>query len=160
MIKYPCTLPDFRMGKQRSEQQTYRTTQAFDGQLFVEAITDQSPVVWDVTVTCPNRIASRQFKAFIRTVCSGEPFIKCILTEEGFIEHEVRFIQLPLSPNQVNQNVFEYSGTIYATALISDDAKVCSDDLISNFLPQASCIDFMLNNNDGDVNHHADVIVI
>lgn len=147
MIKYPCTLPEFRMGKQRSEQQTFRTTQVFDGQLFVEKVTDQSPVVWNVTITCPDRITSRQFKSFVNSVCSGEPFQKCILTEEGFIDHEVRFQQLPLSPTQLSETVFEYTGSIYAVALISNDAKVCSDDLIANFLPQAACLDFMLNGN-------------
>ena len=111
-ITYPsATLPDFKMGKQRSQVQTYRTSQPFNGPMYIEKITDESPVSWGVTIDCRNQIQSRQFQAFVRAVANGQPFNKFILTEEGYIEHEVRFIEMPLQPTQKNQ--FLWSIMIY-----------------------------------------------
>ena len=146
VINYPCDLPDFKLGKKRQELQTYRTNQPFAGPLFIEKITDESPVTWNVTITAVGSTKARQFKAFLRQVCNGEPFNKCILTEEGFIEHEVRFIEMPLSPVQIGAGrAWEYSGVIYAVALVQNDALICDDGLIANHLPDASCIDTIVN---------------
>lgn len=146
VLDYPCGLPDFKLGKQRQENQRFRTSQPFAGPLFIEKITDESPVVWDVTITAVGSVQARQVKAFIRQVCDGEPFNKCILTEEGFIEHEVRFIELPLAPRQIGAGrAWEYSGVIYAVALIQNDSLICNDELISTSLSKASCLDVSLN---------------
>lgn len=145
-INYPCGLPEFKLGKQRRQQQTYRTTRAFDGQLFIEKITSVSPVTWDVTFTAVGKTQARMFKDFLRQVCNGEPFNKCILTEEGFIEHEVRFIELPLAPVQIGAGrAWEYSGVIYAMELIQEDSFICAPGLIANNLPDAACIDTIVN---------------
>jgi len=144
-IQYPATLPDFRMGKQRTQQQTYRTSQPFAGPLFIEKITDESPVSWGVTITCTNRIQSRQFQAFLRAVANGQPFDKNILTEEGPILHEVRFVEMPLQPTQINDFMWEYSGVIYAVKLIQPD-DVVDDELIYTWLQDAEIIDNALNN--------------
>ena len=146
VINYPsATLPDFKMGKQRSQQQTYRTSQPFNGPMYIEKFTDESPVAWNVTIDCRNQIQSRQFQAFLRAVAGGQPFNKFILTEEGYIEHEVRFIEMPLQPSQRNQFMWSYSGVIYATALIQPDAAV-NNELIYDWLQGASIIDNALNN--------------
>jgi hypothetical protein len=144
-INYPSTLPDFKMGKQRSQQQTFRTSQPFNGPMYIEKFTDESPVAWNVTIDCRNQIQARQFQAFLRAVANGQPFNKFILTEEGYIEHEVRFIEIPLNPTQKNQFLWSYSAVIYAVALIQPDALI-DDELIYTWLQDADIIDNALNN--------------
>jgi len=143
-IDYPATLPDFRLGKQRQEVQTYRTSQPFNGPLFIEKITDESPVVWDVTITCKTQAQARVFQAFLRLVKNGTPFNKDILIEEGFSTHEVRFIEEPLSPRQLSPHVWVYTGVIYATKLIQPDALV-DDNLIILYAGQSGIIDTAVN---------------
>lgn len=144
-IDYPSTLPDFKAGKTRQQVQTYRTSQPFAGPMYIEGVTDQSPVTWDVTIDCVGQIQARQFQAFLRKVCNGEPFNKCILTEEGHVEHEVRFISMPLSPTQIGNFTWQYSGTIYGVKLIQEDAFICDEDLIICWLQDAACIDVVMN---------------
>lgn len=145
-ITYPSTLPDFRLGKIREQQQTFRTSQPFAGPLFTELVTDDSPVTWGVTITCSNKIQSRQFQAFLRLVKNATPFEKEILTEEGHVLHEVKFIEMPLSPNQIGTSIWEYSGVIYASKLISNDENdVCDPYLIICHLQDASAIDIAIN---------------
>jgi len=146
LIEYPCKLPDFKLGKRRHEQQTFRTNQPFAGQLFIEHITDDTPVTWEVTITAVGRTQARMFQDFLRQICDGSPFNKCILTEEGFIVHEVRFIEFPLSPVQIGTGqAWEYSGVIYATKLIQEDALICAPGLIANNLDDAACLDRIVN---------------
>lgn len=144
-IIYPVTLPDFTMGKQRKQEQTYRTSQPFNGPSYIEKITDESPVTWNVSVICTNSIQSRQFQAFLRAVNNGQPFNKNILTEEGHVEHEVRFIDMPLEPEQISNYIWKYTGLIYATKLIQPD-DVVDDGLIFTWLQDANIIDNALNN--------------
>lgn len=146
MINYPCILPDFRVGKSREQVQVYDTTQPFSGPMYIEQLTDESPVTWDVTIICSNQIQARQFQAFLRQIKGGVPFTKEMLTEEGHVEHEVRFIREPLRPQQISENVWSYSGTIYARALIQKDASICDDELILCRLKDASIIDCAVNN--------------
>jgi hypothetical protein len=143
-INYPPSLPDFRLGKQRQEVQTYRTSQPFNGPLFIEKITDESPVVWDVTITCSSQGQARGFQAFLRQVKNGTPFNKDILIEEGFSTHEVRFIEEPLSPRQLSPHVWVYTGVIYAVKLVSNDALV-DDNLIILYAGQSDIIDTAVN---------------
>lgn len=143
-IDYPPDLPDFRMGKRRDQVQTYRTSEPFAGPLFIEKITDESPVIWDVTITCRNTIQARIFQAFLRLVANGKPFNKDIRTEEGKITHEVKFIEEPLSPEQQSDNVWTYRGVIYAAKLIQPDALI-DDELIIRYLAQANIIDTAVN---------------
>lgn len=144
-INYPSTLPDFKEGKTRQQVQTYRTSQPFAGPMYIEAVTDESPVTWNVTFDCVGQIQARQFQAFLRKVCNGQPFNKCILTEEGFVEHEVRFIDMPLQPTQIGNFIWQYSGTILAVKLNQDDALICDDDLLTCHLQDAGCIDSVIN---------------
>jgi hypothetical protein len=144
-IDYPATLPDFRLGKQRQELQTYRTSQPFAGPLFIEKITDESPVTWDVTITCKSQGQARAFQAFLRQIKNGTPFNKDILIEEGFSTHEVRFIEEPLSPRQLSPHVWVYSGVIYAVKLVEIDALI-NDDLIILYAEQSDIIDIAVNN--------------
>lgn len=145
MISYPCTLPDFKTGKSREQVQTFRTTPPFVGPIYIEQITDESPVTWDVEIVCASQVQARQFQAFLRKIKGGVPFTKAILTEEGHVEHEVRFIVEPRAPKQISKNVWSYSGTIYARALIQKDAFICDDELILCRLQDAACIDNALN---------------
>ena len=144
-INYPSTLPDFKMGKQRSQAQKFGTSTPFSGPLYIEKISDDTPVSWDVVIECKNQIQSQMFQAFLRDVDKGQPFNKSILTEEGFIEHEVRFIQVPRNPMQVNSFMWTYSGVIYATALIQPSAAV-NNELVYTWLQDAAIIDNALNN--------------
>lgn len=144
-IIYPSALPDFKMGKSRSQQQTFRTSQPFNGPLYIEKFTDDTPVTWNVVIDCLNSIQAQQMRAFIRAVSDGQVFTKAILTEEGFIDHEVRFIEMPLEPVQINSFMWRYSGVIYAKALVEGNAVV-DDDLIYEWLQDASIIDNALNN--------------
>ncbi len=143
-IDYPTNLPDFKLGKNRQQTQTYRTSQPFNGPLFIEKITDESPVTWGVTIVCKSPVQSRIFQAFLRKIKNGEVFNKDILTEEGHIAHEVRFIEMPLSPVQMGVNVWVYSGVIQALKLNQPDALI-DDDLIIMYLDQASIIDTAIN---------------
>lgn len=145
VITYPSTLPDFKMGKQRKQEQTYRTSKPFNGPSYIEKITDESPVTWNISVVCTNRIQSKQFQAFLRAVNNGQPFNKDILTEDGHIEHEVRFISMPLQPEQISNFIWKYSGVIYATKLIQPDDEV-NDSLIYEWLQDGDIIDNALNN--------------
>lgn len=143
-IDYPANLPDFRLGKRREQVQTYRTSQPFNGPLFVEKITDESPVVWDIAVICKSSVQARIFQAFLRQIKDGQPFNKNILTEEGFIAHEVRFIEMPLVPEQRGVNVWVYSGTIQALKLNQPDSLI-DDNLIIMYLEQGDIIDTAVN---------------
>lgn len=145
-IQYPATLPEFKLGKQRSQQQTYRTSQPSSGPLFIEKITDESPVVWDVTFLCVGQAQAKQFQAFLRVVKNGQPFDKAILTEDGPIDHEVRFIEMPLQPTQLSDVIWQYTGTIYAVKLIQPDAELDNDELILAWLQDADIIDNAMNN--------------
>ena len=145
-ISYPSTLPDFKAGKSRNQPQTYRTTAPFAGPLFTQFVTDESPVSWDVTVTCANQLQARQFQAFLRKTNNGVPFTKFIWTEEGYVEHEVKWVQMPLQPTQVNNFVWQYSGVILASKLIQPDSDINNDDLILSWLQDADIIDNALNN--------------
>ena len=143
-IEYPSNLPDFRISKKRTQQQTFITSEPFSGPMFIEQRTDESPVSWDVTITCTSQTQSRVFQAFLRKVKGGLIFTKAILTEEGHVDHEVRFIVEPLRPNQLSSFHFEYSGTIYARALVQNDA-IIDDDLIIEWLDDASLLDIIVN---------------
>lgn len=144
-IQYPSTLPNFKLGKKRAQAQTFRTSQPFGGPMFIEQFTDESPVVWDVTIQCVGSIQARQFQAFLRAVANGEPFDKEILTEEGAVDHEIRFIEMPLQPTQLSDYVWVYSGAVYAVKLIQPDSDIDNDDLIIDWLQGASIIDTALN---------------
>lgn len=143
-ITYPNTLPDFLISKSRKEQQQFRTAQPFSGPLYIEKVTDDTPVLWDVRIRCTSQIQLRQFQAFLRQVKQGQVFTKDIWTEEGNVSHEVRFIEVPLTPKQVNNYIWEYSGTIYATKLIQNDAGI-DDELIYTWLQDAEIIDTAMN---------------
>ena len=143
-IDYPVNLPDFKLGKTRQQVQTFRTSQPFNGPLFVEKITDESPVIWNVTIVCKSPVQARIFQAFLRKIKNGETFNKDILTEEGRIAHEVRFIEMPLEPVQMGVTVWVYSGVIQALKLNQPDALI-DDDLIILYLNQAGIIDNALN---------------
>jgi hypothetical protein len=143
-LNYPSNLPNFKLGKQRQQKQTFRTSQPFNGPLFIEKITDESPVIWEVSVVCPTPGLARVFQAFLRQTANGEPFNKDIWTEEGFVPHEVRFIEMPLRPEQSGTSVWTYRGTIYATALTQNDALV-NDDLIILYAEQSDIIDIAVN---------------
>tara|TARA_R110000744_G_scaffold125690_1_gene231359 strand:- start:77 stop:538 length:462 start_codon:yes stop_codon:yes gene_type:complete len=145
-ITYPLTLPDFIMGKRREQAQTYRTSQPFNGPSYIEKVTDESPVTWAVSIVCTSSIQARQFQSFLRAVNNGQPFNKNILTEEGHIEHEVRFIDMPLQPEQISTYVWKYSGLIYATKLIQPDDEIDNEELIFTWLQGADIIDNALNN--------------
>ena len=144
-INYPGTLPDFKLGKQRTEQQTYRVSEPFAGQPFTEFVSDDSPVIWRVTIDCVGSIQARQFQQFIKYVAGGVPFNKNILTENGHIEHEVKFLEMPLEPMQTSTNVWQYSGVIFATALINPDDDIDNPELIFEWLDQASILDIAIN---------------
>lgn len=143
-IKYPATLPDFKTGKSRKEQQTYDTTQPFSGPLYIQKVTDESPVTWDITVTCGSKLQAIQFRSFLKIVKDGQLFDKDILTEEGHIEHEVRFVSMPLKPKQITPDIWEYSGVIMARALLSNNDDV-DDGLIVDWLDGAEAIDIAMN---------------
>ena len=144
-ITYPSTLPDFVLGKKREQTQTYRSSQPFAGPLYIEKITDESPVTWSVSVICTNKIQAKQFQAFLRAVNNGQPFNKSILTEDGHVDHEVRFVDMPLQPEQISDFIWKYSGLIYAVKLIQPDSDV-DDELIYEWLQDANIIDNALNN--------------
>lgn len=143
VIDYPDNLPDFRVGKRREQVQTYRTNEPFAGPLFVEKITDESPVTWDVTITCVGSVQARIFQAFVRKVSNSTPFNKNIKTEEGKIAHEVRFIEDPLTPTE-DRDIWTYRAAIYAVALVQPDAAI-DDDLIIDYLSDAGVIDIAVN---------------
>ena len=144
-INYPSTLPDFKIGKSRQQEQTFRTTQPFSGPMYIQQVTDETPVIWDVTITCNSQIQARQVRAFIRLTSNGELFNKDILTEEGHLDHEVRFIEMPLQPTQLTPFLWQYSGVIYARKLASIDELV-DDQLIIDWLNGSEIIDNVMNN--------------
>lgn len=144
-ISYPSTLPEFRQGKSRSQFQTYRTTQPFSGPLYTEEISDESPVLWEVAITCVGSIQARIFQQFVRQTNNGVAFNKRILTENGFVEHEVKWVDMPLSPTQIGTSIFEYKGTILARALINPDNDINNPQLIIDWLDGASTIDIAVN---------------
>ena len=143
-ITYPAALPDFDQGKTRNEAQKYRTTDPFAGPLFSQKVTDQSPVTWDITITCVG-VQARIMKIWLSLVDVGQEFKKMILTETGHVEHVVSFAVMPLSPTQVGTNVWKYSGTIYAPKLINPDEDIDNPELIISWLSEAHLIDTTMN---------------
>lgn len=144
MIIYPSTLPDFKIGKSRTQQQQFDTTQPFDGPLYTEKVRDESPVTWSITVDCTSRVQAQMFQAFVKAVKNGQSFEKEILTEFGMVTHEVMFIDEPLAPQQTGTFTWSYSGTIYARELINPNDEI-DDSLIYLYLDQASIIDVAAN---------------
>ncbi len=137
-------LPEFRIGKNRTQPSPYITSQPLVGPLYVEQITDDIPVQWDVTITC-DRVQASQFQAFLQVVDYSGAFQKSILTEFGFVEHEVRIVSGIPSPVQVSHGVWEYSFTIYALQLEQPDAVTCNPDLWLMYGSDASLIDLTAN---------------
>ena len=144
-INYPKTLPQFILGKSREQQQGYRVNDVFAGSPFVEKITDDKPVKWSGEVFCKNNLISRSFQQFIKLVSNGKKFNMPILTENGFVTHEVFFFEEPNAPVQVNQSIWRYSFTILARELINPDDEINNPELIANWLLESSIIDVACN---------------
>lgn len=144
-IDYPSTLPDFKLGKQRTQRQEFRTSQPFAGPLYTEQVTDESPVTWEVTIQCRNQLQARVFQQFLKQINVGQPFNKYILTENGHVLHEVKFIEMPLTPTQDTQQIWSYSGLLYAEALENPDDDIGNPELVIDWLEQSDIIDVAMN---------------
>jgi len=145
IIDYPSTLPAPDIGKSREQRQNFRSTDPFSGPAYSELYTEDSPVTWGVSFTCTNVLQARQFQAFLRQVINGQSFNMDILTEEGFIAHEVKFLEMPLAPEQIDIGVWRYSGVIYAMQLNQPDAEIDNDDLLTMYLQDSAIIDVAVN---------------
>ena len=144
VISYPDTLPDFKLGKSREQMQKFRVSDPFIGAFYTEKITDDTPVVWDFQIVCTQGQA-RVFQQFLNLTNEGQPFTKSILTEAGHVEHEVKFIEVPLKPTQITQQLWAYTGTIFAQALINPDDEIDNPELIIGWIDEANILDVALN---------------
>ncbi len=88
-ITYPAALPDFDQGKTRNEAQKYRTTQPFAGPLFSQKVTDQSPVTWDITITCVG-VQARIMMFWRSGVDGGQESYPMRRSADRFVEYVVR----------------------------------------------------------------------
>lgn len=118
-ITYPDYLPDFKIGKSRQEGQTYTTTRPLKGAYYTEKITDDVAVIWEGEFMCNSQNQSRLFWQFLESVKGGRPFIKNILTEYGFVPHEITFVQEPRAPRQVGTLSFSYPCVVRAQKLVT-----------------------------------------
>lgn len=118
-VIYPSNLPDFTIGKQRSEKQGYVVENPLEGSPYVEQRTSDIPVFWEVEVICKSQKQARDFTMFLKSVKGGKPFIKSVLTEYGFVPHTVSWVVEPRDSTNISVNAWRYSGTIYATRLVT-----------------------------------------
>lgn len=118
-VIYPDYLPDFMLGKQRTEKQGYVVENPLQGSPYVEQRTEDIPVFWDVEITCATATQARNFVMFVKSVKGGKPFLKSILTEYGHVTHEVSFTVEPRVSTNLSAGVWKYSGQIYATKLVT-----------------------------------------
>lgn len=118
-VIYPDYLPDFKLGKQRREKQGYVVENPLQGSPYTEQRTYDIPVFWDVEIICKTRNQARNFTMFLKSVKGGKPFVKSILTEYGHVAHTVSWVVEPRDATNVSEGVWKYSGTIYATRLVT-----------------------------------------
>lgn len=144
-IDYPSNLPQFVLGKNREQEQTFRVNNVFAGSPFAEKITDDNPVQWSGEVFCKDALTARAFLAFVRQVKNFQAFNMPILTENGMVTHEVRFLQEPKAPVQVTQTIWRYSFVIFARELINPDEDIDNDELVAWWIQQAGIIDRACN---------------
>lgn len=144
-ITYPDTLPQFTLGKQRKQQQTYRVNDVFAGAPYSEKITDDKPVTWTGSVICKNTLIARSFISFLRIVKNSAPFNMEILTENGFIMHEVRFLKDPDEPTQLTTGIWKYDFTLFSRVLINPDEVIDNDELLVGWLHQSNILDVAIN---------------
>lgn len=109
-------LPDFRIGKSRSQPSPYSTTEPFSGPLYIENISDDIPVSWDVQIVCDGAQRS-EFQTFLSDINYSGEFDKILRTEVGLVSHSLRIISGIPQPKEISNNVWAYSFTVYATEL-------------------------------------------
>lgn len=130
-------LPDFRLGKSRSQPSPYNTTEPFSGPLYIEQITDDVPVSWDVTIIC-NGLQRSVFQTFLSDINYSGEFIKEIRTEVGIVEHFVRIVSGIPQPTEISNELWSYSFTVYARELILDQAEAIEQTILCGE-PAALC---------------------
>lgn len=144
MIEYPeGELPDFIMGKQRTENQGYITQGGTNGALYTEQLSNDLIPRWSFQIKCMNQEQARQFFRFVSNTRAA-PFVKSILTERGRHDYVVRFIEQPIRSKNISDNVFEYSGSIMAQKIkgADDDADT---EATHRYYPEFKLIDVIVN---------------
>lgn len=115
-VIYPSFLPDFMVGKVRSQQQDFIERRPLQGVSRVIPVTRDSSAVWEVQITCHGAEAAL-FQDFLMSVKGGRPFVKKILTEFGKQDYVVTFLEEPRAPEQLSDRTFRYSAVIHAVEL-------------------------------------------
>lgn len=118
---YPSTIPGFlRAGKARSQPAAFRLNQPRRGFGYAEATGTDTPVFWNVTfrfTTAQARIFRQWFNTTLqRGVLEFDTPIK---TEFGFQTYTCRFMPESLLDTSEDGDVWTYSATLMARALIT-----------------------------------------
>lgn len=118
-VIYPTNLPDFTLGKQRTEKQAFVVANPLQGSPYLEQVTQDIPVFWDVEIICKSQVQARDFVMFLKSVKGGKPFVKNILTEYGHVAHEISWVVEPRVSQNVSNGIWKYSGKAYAARLLT-----------------------------------------
>ncbi|WP_106478102.1 hypothetical protein [Phytohalomonas tamaricis] len=94
-VNYPKGLPLMMVsGKSRSQAATYRMSDPAVGPGYVERLTENTPVFWSFSLTM-TREQANIFRIWLESpnYCDKglSSFIMPVKTEEGLVEHELRF---------------------------------------------------------------------
>lgn len=147
---YP-NLPEFKVDSKRARPAGYNQSELFSGPLFIEQVSDDVPVYWDVSIVCDKQYRAYAFQGWLLSESNGVKiinsgvFTKSIMTEFGPIDHDVRIIGGVPSPTKLSPVLWQYNFRIYAAKLIQPDWAINNPDLPLIYGGQESIIDIAIN---------------
>lgn len=118
-ISYPQVLRGaIQQGKQRNLAKTYINAEPLTGPFYIQKITDEAPVIWDFDLVF-NEYDAQYFDAwFLLTTEQGTlPFNMPIRTEQGLVDHELKFVEIPNGARE-SGNTWSYSCTVQAREIV------------------------------------------
>lgn len=117
---YPLGLRTIlRMGKSRQMTPTYRISEPRSGPGYVQALSEDAPVFWDVTFRFQRNDRLIFIDWFRRKINRGKsPFLLTIGTEYGPVEHQFQLVpDSLLSVSEDGGNTYTYQATMFARKL-------------------------------------------
>lgn len=149
--KYPLGLRTIlRSGKSRQMTPTYRLSEPRSGPAYVQALSEDAPVFWDVTFRFQRNERMIFIDWFRRKINRGRsPFMLTIGTEYGPVEHQMQFMPDSLLPvSEDGGQTYTYTATIFSRRLeVPEWADLLGDyaDILPAFVTGADIFDIAMN---------------
>lgn len=118
-IDYPSYLRGaIQQGKRRNLAQTYITNEPQVGSRYRQVLTNEAPVTWSFDLIFDEMDAAAFDAWFKSSVNSGvDLFNMPIRTEQGLVDHEVQFLEIPNNPVEIGRN-WRYSCVVQAREIV------------------------------------------